>query len=172
MKVQRTLLAIAVFALVATLAPIAHADTIIYSFSGTNTAPGGDGLAVAFQFTSGTFLTATPPPFGGTALVAAQLDSCTNCLDSLDVPAIVFHPNNVVGDTIDFNDVNNVGSVFSFSFGAFGTPGTYISSAPFNPGTLTVTKVPEPETIAFLMLGLFAVAGSQVAKKPQLFKSI
>jgi hypothetical protein len=135
----------------------AHAD-VIYTFTGTNDTPGADGLPVAFQYTAATFLTATPPPFFGTSISLAELDSCTNC-NTTNPNTIVFEPNNVVGDTIDFADINNIGTAFAFSFGAFANPGTYHSTSPFNTGTLTVTVVPEPNSIIFSVIGAGLIFG-------------
>jgi hypothetical protein len=105
---------------------------VTYKFSGTNTAAGGDGLSVAFQYVSPAFVTSQA------SLLATQLNSCTNCLNSPEVPAVVLQPADGGADAIDFADVNNSGSVFSFPLGAFSVVGTYTSSAPYNPGTLTV----------------------------------
>lgn len=64
------------------------------------------------------------------------------------VPAVVFQPSDVFGSSVDFGDVGDVGSVYMFPFGSFSKGGTYISTSPFNPGTLTVQAVPEPGSIA------------------------
>jgi hypothetical protein len=68
---------------------------------------------------------------------------------SLFVPAVVFQPSNVFGSSVQFNDLGNVGSEYMFPFGSFSTPGTYTSSNPFNPGTLTVQIVPDFACIGF-----------------------
>src|SRR5208283_5339602 len=52
-------------------APSAKAVTVTYTFTGTNTAAGGDGLPVAFSFSSQGFITSS------TSLLASQLSSCT-----------------------------------------------------------------------------------------------
>lgn len=136
----------------------AHAD-VMYTFTGINNGPGGDGLAVGFQYTSPIFLTATPPPFSGTVIPGSQLDSCTACLVSSSI-AVGFTPNNNgFGDTIEFADVNNLESVFAFSLGAFANPGTYHSTVPFNTGTLTVTIVPEPGSLFLSLLGMGTIFG-------------
>ena len=103
---------------------------------------------MAFQYTASGFLVPNQPYL---SLYAWQLDSCTNCLASTIVPAVVFQPESLTwGDQIDFADYLNNGTVFSFPFGAFTTPGTYYSTSPYHPGTLTVST-PEPST--FLLLG-------------------
>src|SRR6266566_3298690 len=66
----------------------AHAQTWTYTFSGTNSAPGGDGLSVAFQYST------QAPIAADTLLLSSQLISCTNCLVSSIVPAVVFQPSN------------------------------------------------------------------------------
>jgi hypothetical protein len=123
------------------LSTAAYAQTWTYIFSGTNSAPGGDGLNVAFQYSAKTPITAD------TVLLSSQVISCPNCLVSDFVPAVVFQPSNVFGSSVQFNDVVNTGSVYMFPFGSFTKPGTYISTSPFNPGTLTVQVVPEPGSI-------------------------
>jgi hypothetical protein len=124
------------------LGTAAKAQTWTYTFSGTNSAPGGDGLSAVFQYSTQAPITAD------TLLLSSQLISCTNCLVSSIVPATVFEPSNVFGSSVQFNDVENVGSVYMFPFGSFSKPGTYSSQSGFNPGTLTVQVVPEPGSFA------------------------
>lgn len=131
----------------------AHANSWIYTFSGTNSAIGGDGLAVAFKYS------AHGPITGFTPLLSSQLLSCTNCLVSAGVPAVFFQPNDVFGDSIVFNDVRNTANVFMFRFGAFVKPGTYVGLKGFNPGTLTVQAVPEPSSVILFLSGLGGIAG-------------
>jgi len=114
----------------------ARAETWLYTFSGSNSAPGGDGLSVAFQYSTQAPITAN------TSLLSSQLISCTNCMVSLIYPAVWFSPSDVFGSQIEFNDLRSVGSAYMFPFGSFSTPGTYTSNSPFNPGTLTVQVVP------------------------------
>lgn len=116
----------------AALSTAARADTWTYTFSGTNSAPGGDGLSVAFQYST------QAPVTTNTSLFSWQLVSCINCMMSSIVPAVVFQPSNVYGSSVDFGDLKNNGSAYMFPFGSFSTPGRYISTSPFNPGTLTV----------------------------------
>jgi hypothetical protein len=137
---------------------LASADSWLYTFSGTNSAPGGDGLAVSFEYS------AQDPIVADTSLLSAQLISCTNCLISTLVPSVIFEPSNVFGSTVQFNDFKNVASEFTFSFGAFAKPGTYFSSTPFNTGTLTVTVVPEPSSI-FLFVNGFGAIGCLARRK-------
>lgn len=153
--------------MVGLLTSTARAD-MLYTFSGVNNTPGADGLSVGFTYTAAEPLTGTPPPYNGTALYASQLDSCLNCLVSSIVPAVVFMPNNVFGDSIDFADINKVETAFFFPSGAFSTPGTYTSSSPFNSGTLTVTRVPEPSSLSMVlgtgfMLGLALFRRKRIA---------
>src|SRR5437879_3619036 len=123
------------------LSTVAHGQTWTYTFLGTNSAPGGDGLSVAFQYSTQAPITAD------TLLLSSQLISCTSCLASPIVPAVVFQPSNVFSSSVQFNDLGNVGSVYMFPFGSFSKPGTYTSNDQFNPGTLTVQVVPEPVSL-------------------------
>jgi hypothetical protein len=125
------------------LSTAAHAQTWIYTFSGSNSAPGGDGLSVAFQYSTQAPITAN------TSLLSSQLISCTNCMVSLIYPAVWFSPSDVFGSQIEFNDLGSVGSAYMFPFGSFSTPGTYTSNSPFNPGTLTVQVIPLFACIGF-----------------------
>jgi PEP-CTERM motif len=130
---------------------LASADSWLYTFSGTNSAQGGDGLAVSFEYS------VQDPILANTSLLSTQLISCTNCLISTLVPAIVFDTNNVFGSTVQFNDSTNTANEFVFPFGAFVKPGTYFSAIPFNTGTLTVKVVPEPSSIFLFASGFWAI---------------
>jgi len=89
------------------------------------------------------FVYSTPTPVTvDTFLLSAQLISCTNCLGSDSLPSVVFQPSNVFGSSVQFNDLQNNGSIYMFPFGSFTQPGTYTSDSLFNPGTLTVQFVP------------------------------
>ncbi len=147
MKVCIRLLAICLLA-IGFSATNARAD-VVYTFSGTNDTPGADGLAVGFTYTAPGFLTAP----AGTALNAAQLQSCINC-SSTD-PVAVFQPNNGgIGDSIVFADINDQVSAYLFPLDSFGTPGTYTSILPFGSGTLNVeVTVPEPSSVAMTLAG-------------------
>lgn len=149
----RRLVCSAVCLLVVAVSSAAHADTWLYTFSGTNSAPGGNGLTVAFQFSSPASITTN------SSLFSTQLTSCTNCLVSSLVPAVFFQPSNVYGSSVQFNDVRNVANVYMFPFGSFANPGTYISGSPFNSGMLTVQVVPEPSSAVLLLSGFGAVCG-------------
>ncbi len=140
--------------LVLALAQVSRADGVTYTFSGTNGAPGDDGLSVAFEFNSAGFIDAVP----SFSVFASQLESCSNCLISTTVPAIVFMSEGpIFGDQIDFSDKLNVESVYAFPLGAFSSFGTYSSSSPYNTGTLTVSPTlvtPEPGSRTLLVSGI------------------
>jgi hypothetical protein len=136
------------------MATSARAD-VTYTFTGLNDSTGSSSEAVGFTFSSATFIS------GFTQLTQSQLTSCTNCLNSPN-PDVFLAPNvPSFGDLLQFNDSNNVDSVFQFAAGAFGAVGTYQSGGSFNPtGTLKVA-VPEPGSVALtlvggMMLALFA----------------
>jgi hypothetical protein len=131
---------------------LAIADSWLYTFSGTNSAQGGDGRVDSFEYS------AQGPILANTSLFSTQLISCTNCMISTTVPAVIFEPSNVFGATIQFNDLKNTGNEFAFSFGAFMTPGRYFSTNPFNTGALTVEVVPEPSSIFLFLNGLGGLA--------------
>jgi hypothetical protein len=141
------------------MATSARAD-VTYTFSGMNDSIGTGSEPIGFQFSSSTFITSL------TSLTQSQLSSCTNCLNSPS-PDVILAPNvPTLGDLLQFNDSNNVSSVFEFAAGSFGAVGTYQSGEDFNPtGTLTVAvsqvAVPEPGSVALtlvggMMLALFA----------------
>lgn len=126
----------------------AHADTFTYAFSGVNSAPGGDGLSVSFEYRS------QGPVNGLTQILASQLISCTNCLVSSTIPAVEFNTGgNLFNNVLGVVDINQIENFFVFSNGAFLTPGTYTSSSPFNSGTLTVVVTPEPSSIILFLSG-------------------
>ena len=163
MKVWLRLLTGCAFALVF-LAATAHAD-VVYTFSGVNTAVGGDGAPVAFTYTAPDFLFQVDTQtenVNGTCincvlLLASQLDSCLNCLVSPIYSAVGFSPtafDGFLGSQLVFNDANE-NSVFMFPLGAFAVAGTYSSTTPFNSGTLTVSVVgvPEPDSLALSLTG-------------------
>lgn len=137
---------------VALTAPLVQADSVTYTFSGINSGTYGDGLPVALQFTSPTFITSLTPVF------AAQLTSCTNCLVSTTVPAVEFRPNDTLGDAIGFLDVNQIEFFYRFPTGAFGVAGTYTTLSQSFPGILTVST-PEPTVLALLWLPLLGLIG-------------
>lgn len=151
MNVVRNLVFIAVcFCLIAFAAPASDAS-VVYTFSGINSGPGGDGLPVALQYTAPGFVTSL------TAVFASQLDSCTNCFVSATIPAAEFRPHDTVGDAIGFVDVNQIEFFYRFPVGAFSTPGTYQTlSEASHPGTLTVS-VTRPSQLIVGTLGNHAV---------------
>jgi len=136
-------------------APPAHANTLIYTFSGVNSAPGGDGLSVGFQYSS------QGPVNGLTQLLASQLSSCTNCFVSFTIPAVEFNPGgNLFNNVLGVVDVNQVENFFMFPSGAFLTAGTYTSSSPFNSGALTVVVTPEPSSVILFLSGVTVILAS------------
>lgn len=149
----------AVFAVVLATS-VAHATSVVYKLSGVNSGPGGDGLNVAFVFTSSGFVSGSSI----TQVLASQLSSCANCVNSTTIPAVEFRPNDIIGDAIGFIDVNQVENFYRFPFGALTTPGTYSAFPAFNPGTLTVTVVPEPGTMLLVGSGIVGLIGSMKRK--------
>ena len=143
----------AVFILLA-MVPVVRADSVTYTFTGTSNALGGDGLSLAFQYTTSGFIEPNPASFF-LRLLASQLDSCTNCQVSSTFPAIAFSEQGpTFGDQIQFNDYTGHGSVFAFRLGAFEAPGTYFSPDPWNSGTLVVSTVVTPEPTTLFLLGI------------------
>lgn len=133
----------------------AHADTFTYMFSGINSAPGGDGLSVEFQYSS------QAPVSGLTQLLQSQLISCSNCFVSTIIPAVEFNPGgNLTNNVLGVVDINQIENFFVFPTGAFLTPGTYVSSSPFNSGTLTVAVVPEPSSVILFLSGISGIVAN------------
>jgi hypothetical protein len=151
------------------LAPPTKADSVTYTFTGVNNSINGDQLSVALSYTAPGFLPLTAPG-SFIPLLASQLDSCTNCLVSIVLPAVAFSTQGpIFGDEIDFIDKLGVVSVYEFPLGIFSTPGTYYSTAPFNEGTLTVgplVSTPEPSSVSLCLLGLVVLAVFWVRKRP------
>ena len=136
------------------LVPVSKADTVTYNFTGSSSAPGGDGLSFSFQYSSNGFITPDPQS-GFFTLFASQLNSCTNCYVSTSIPSIYFSDQGPgIGAQIDFTDVQNFLSVFGFPSGALNNAGTYTSSDPYNSGTLNVSVVSTPEPATILLLGI------------------
>jgi hypothetical protein len=126
------------------MATSAHAD-VTYTFSGINDA---NTEPVAFQYSAASFITSA------TSLQQSQLSSCTNCQTSAG-PDVLFAPNTVLGDLLQFNDSNNTSSFYEFAPGSFGAVGTYFSGGLFNQtGVLTVAvAVPEPSSVPLTLAG-------------------
>ena len=134
----------------------AHADTFTYTFSGVNSAPGGDGLSVGFEFSS------QGPVSGLTQILASQLISCTNCFVSSTIPAVEFNPGgNLFNNTLGVVDTNQIENFFVFPTGAFLAAGTYLSSSPFNSGTLNVVVTPEPSSVILFLSGVGGILASR-----------
>lgn len=130
----------------------AQADTFTYSFSGVNSAPGGDGLSVDFQYSS------QGPVSGLTQLLESQLISCSNCFISSTIPAVEFNPaGNLTNNVLGVVDIHQIENFFVFPSGAFLNPGTYVSSSPFNSGTLAVAVAPEPTSVVLFLSGISGI---------------
>ena len=133
----------------------AHANTFTYTFSGINSAPGGDGLLVNFQYSS------QGPVSGLTQFLESQLISCSNCFVSSTIPAVEFNPgDNLANNVLGIVDINQIENFFVFPSGAFLAPGTYVSSSPFNSGILTVTVVPEPSSVILFLSGISGIVAN------------
>jgi hypothetical protein len=127
----------------------AHADSVVYIFTGTDNSGESPELE-AFQLIVSDFIV-TPPDGLGVDYICDQLESSTNC----GSPGIIFSDQTVLGALsaqLQF-DSPIVGSIFDFPTAAFTTPGTYSSDAGGTIGTLTVQESPEPAGSMALTLG-------------------
>jgi hypothetical protein len=165
MKCQRPLQSVFKALVVFTLAAASIQASVIYNFVGTGTAIPGPAEPVAFQLTVPTFvnppLTNPPNPAIFVFFFCAQMDSSTNCNSSIAPPAlgaIDFSNQGALGAfsaQIGFQAANFASYAFFFPTGAFGTPGVYTTEATVsNPGTLTVTSIPEPSTMLLTLSGI------------------
>jgi hypothetical protein len=126
------------------IAAAAHAESVIYTFVGTDNSGGVPELE-AFQLVVPDFID-TPPGGSGVDFTCDQLDSSTNCT----TPGVIFSDQPALGAfsaQLQF-DAPIMGSIFVFPAEAFTTPGTYASEAGTpNVGVLTVDETPEPGSI-------------------------
>src|ERR1700743_222439 len=82
------------------LIPAAKADSVTYTFVGTNSNLYGDnGLSVAFVYVAPGFCPDGPE----IGVLASQLESCTNCENS-GIPTVYFSEQPLFGDQLQFND--------------------------------------------------------------------
>ncbi len=121
---------------------------------------GGDGLSVSFQYSS------QGPVSGLTQLLASQLTLCTGCFVSSTIPTVEFNPGgNLFNNVLGVVDINQVENFFVFPSGAFLSPGTYVSSSPYNSGTLTVVVTPEPSSVILFLSGIGGILASSRRKR-------
>src|SRR5580700_8426234 len=114
------------------IAAAAHADSVVYVFIGIDST-GPFAEPEAFQLTVLDFI--DPQADGeGLDFTCNQLDSITNC----GSPGVIFSDQNGAFSAQLQFDAPIVGSIFTFAFGAFTTPGIYAGEAGTNSGTLTV----------------------------------
>lgn len=138
LMIHRTLsvLAFALFAVVASA-------EVTYSFTGTSASAVNP---LSFTLTTSTYV--------------ASNTTFTSFDASSNVVSVLF---DVVGDAVtpapNLSIASVEGPTFTFYFesGAFSTVGTHTAPGPFNPGTLTVSAVPEPASMAALGLGTLAL---------------
>jgi hypothetical protein len=134
------------FAIVCPAAPI------VYSFVGTGREIPGRFPAepVGFQLTLSDYVNA-PLDAKSVFFSCDAFNSSTNC----GIGAY-FSNHSVLGTSsaqLQFDASNTVGYAFFFPTGAFTTPGVHTASANGNQGTLTVSGVPEPMSVIFVVSG-------------------
>jgi hypothetical protein len=154
-------------------AGVVHADSVVYTLTGTTNPAFGPVHAEGFQYTAPDFITS------GISLPASELDSCVACM------GLEFFPNGTASimipvDFIRFTDANDIIYGFFFAPGDFSAPGTYTSSdfPPYitsNLGTLAVQVTPEPVQVApepssllLLAAGILGLVGAAHIKKSSL----
>jgi hypothetical protein len=142
---------LSVLSLLACFAGVTLAD-ILYTFTGS---PGGVTPTITqfFELTTPAAITSLLD------LNVAALDSSSNVFDVHGLPyGVEFDPLDTMFGFNTNADVIRVGfslhqsAFYYFPIGAFTTPGEYSSIGPAfnNVATLTVSSVPEPESIVFL----------------------
>lgn len=149
---------IALFA-VTFLIPAAKADSVNYSFTGSNG---------SFSYTSNSGFIA---PGDTVTLHASDLNSCSTCAYLSFIPEAAFVAGvPFVGDLLEFGGV--LPNVYAFQYGSFDAYGTYNSyAALYGSGTLTVSRgnpsiaAPEPSTLGLLAIGIVLMAGLASRKR-------
>jgi hypothetical protein len=149
---------IALFA-VTFLIPAAKADSVNYSFTGSNG---------SFSYTSNSGFIA---PGDDVTLYRSDMNSCTGCSMLSFIPsANIVAGVPFVGDLLEFGGLANL-DIYAFQYGAFDSYGTYNSyQALWGSGTLTVSKggsvaAPEPGSLGLLAVGFFLMAGLASRKR-------
>jgi PEP-CTERM motif len=140
------------------LIPAAKADSVNYTFNGSNG---------SFSYTSDSGFIA---PGDSLTLYTSDMNSCNGCsylsfLPSANIVAGV----PIVGDLLEFGGLANL-DIYAFQYGAFGAYGTYNSYwAAYGSGTLSVTRgpvgAPEPSTLGLLAIGLMLMVGLASRKR-------
>ena len=147
---------IALFA-VTFLIPAAKADSVNYSFSGSNG---------SFSYTSTSGFIA---PGDTVTLHASDLNTCSTCATLSFIPEAAFVGGvPFVGDLLEFGGL--LPNVYAFQYGSFDAYGTYNSyAALYGSGTLTVSRgsiaAPEPSTLVLLAIGILLMAGLASRKR-------
>jgi hypothetical protein len=139
----------------AVLVPASKADTVNYTFNGSNG---------SFEYTSTSGFIS---PDSTLVLFKSDLDSCMGCSSLSFIPSAILSSGlPYVGDLIAFGTLTN-GAVYIFQNGAFEAVGTY--SSYIGSGTLQVSlgsvPAPEPGTIGMLACGLLLMAGLASRKR-------
>ena len=151
-------LCFALFA-IAFLVPAAKADSVNYTFSGSNG---------SFSYTSNSGFIA---PGDTVTLNASNLNTCSTCSYLSFIPEAAFVAGvPFVGDLLEFGGL--LPNVYAFNYGAFDGYGTYNSyAALYGSGTLTVSRgnpsiaAPEPGTLGLLAIGMLLMAGLASRKR-------
>lgn len=153
MKLAKYLHTISKAVVVLTLTAASIQAGVIYNFVGMGIFPGLPNEPVGFTLTVPNFVN---PPMGGLFAFpgCAQFDSSTNC-DPAGLQAFA-HPIPDIGFSAEiiFSATNRTQYSFFLPSAAFGAPGVYSADASAqNPGTLTVSSVPEPNSILLVLTG-------------------
>jgi hypothetical protein len=138
-----------------------HAETVRYGFNGAVwDAAGGTGyLPFRFEFDWPGFISAdTTVPAG--AMRTCQVDGafCDSARFFMDSKASGYSPEslNAMLFGIYYPEGNSADSAYYFPLGTFGSFGTFAADG--NPGTLTISAVPEPAAWLAWLAGLAVLA--------------